>query len=213
MSVLIRRGRKDDARFLAWVVLTSSRGHLERGWFDIALNKSESQCLEFLHALTTAAIPSRWHYSRFLVAETEDCAVAALCAFRTADAYQYSLSALAQTADMLGLPPAEQALIWQRGAYLSHCTMRPDDDSLMIESIATLPKFRRRGYTTALLERAMEEGRAAGRAQAEMAVLIGNEPAERGYLNAGFRCAGELRHPAFAAICGAAGQRRLLKAL
>jgi len=211
MSVLIRRGERDDARFLAWAVLTASRGHLERGWFDIALNKSESECLEFLHALTTADIPSRWHYSRFLVAETEDGAVAALCAFRTADADQYSLSALAQTADVLGLSAAEQALIWQRGAYLSHCTMRPDNDSLLIESIATLPKFRRRGYTAALLERATEEGRAAGRTQAEMAVFIGNEPAERGYLNAGFHCVGELRHPAFAAICGASGQRRLLK--
>ncbi|MGC1523733.1 MAG: GNAT family N-acetyltransferase [Steroidobacteraceae bacterium] len=213
MSVLIRRGGRQDARFLAWAMLTASRGHLEKGWFDIALNQPENRCLEFLHALTTAAIPSRWHYSRFLVAETEDGAAAALCAFRTADAYQHSLTALAQTADMLGLPSAEQALIWQRGAYLSSCTIRPDDDSLLIESIATLPKFRRRGYTAALLERATEEGRAAGRTQAEMAVFIGNDPAERGYLKAGFRCVGELRHPAFAAVCGAAGQRRLLKVL
>ena len=211
--MLIRRGGRDDARFLAWVVLTASRGHLERGWFDIALNKSESEILEFLNVLTTAAVPSRWHYSRFLVAETEDCAAAALCAFRTADAYEHSLSALARTADMLGLPPAEQALIWQRGAYLSPVTIRPDNDSLLIESIATLPNFRRRGYTAALLDRALEEGRAAGRTQAEMAVLIGNERAERGYLNAGFRCVGERRHPAFAALCGASGQRRLLKVL
>jgi GNAT superfamily N-acetyltransferase len=120
---------------------------------------------------------------------------------------------LAQTADMLGLTPAEQALVWQRGAYLSHCTIRPDNDSLLIESIATLPTYRRRGYTAALLERAMEQGRAAGCTQAEMAVFIGNEPAERGYLNAGFHRVGELRHADFAAICGASGQRRLLKAL
>ena len=194
-------------------MLTASRGHLQRGWFDIALNKSESECLEFLYALTTATILSRWHYSRFLVAETEDCVVGALCAFRAADTRLQSLAALAGVADMLGIPLAEQSLIWQRGAYISACTMHPDSDSLSIESIATLPEFRRRGYSTALLERAIEEGRVAGCRQAEMAILIGNESAERGYEKAGFRCVGELRHPEFEEISGSSGQRRLVRSL
>jgi len=55
---VIRAAVRQDADFLAWVILTASRGHLARGWFDIALNQPEGRCLEFLKRLSITAAPS-----------------------------------------------------------------------------------------------------------------------------------------------------------
>jgi ribosomal protein S18 acetylase RimI-like enzyme len=213
MRVSIRKATPDDAQFLAWVILTASRGHLSKGWFDIALNQPESCCLEFLRRLTIAACLSRWHYSRFLVAESGSSAAAALCAFCPRDAYMASPPAVTEVARSLGIPGVEQARIWERGSYQFKCARRPGDDSWVIESIATLPGYRQRGCTTQLLATALAEGRDRGLRMAEISTAIGNGAAESAYLKAGFRLACELRHPDFEAICGSAGQRRFVRRL
>src|SRR5262245_54763555 len=119
---MIRMAGPRDAGFLAWAILTASRGHLPKGWFDIALARSETECLEFLKHLTTSRTRSWWHYSRFFVAEADAHPVAALCAFRAGDAYPLSQAALTETAEALGFAPEEQAALWQRGSYLFTCT-------------------------------------------------------------------------------------------
>ncbi len=48
MTERIRPAEPDDAPFLAWAMLTAARSHIPRGWFDIALKRSESECLAFL---------------------------------------------------------------------------------------------------------------------------------------------------------------------
>jgi GNAT superfamily N-acetyltransferase len=213
IPVLIRKARCDDAGFLAWAILAASRGHLARGWFDVALNQSEGRCLDFLRQLTIASTLSLWHYSRFIVAEADASPVAALCAFRAADAYAISPAAITETIETLGLPISERALIWERGAYAFTCTTPPNRDSLVIENIATLPNHRRRGYTAALLAQAIEAGRAGGLAEAQITFLIGNESAERVYERAGFHLADEWRHPEFEAITQSAGLRRFVRNL
>src|SRR5579862_5357151 len=118
----IRTSGRDDAAFLASIILTASRGHLARGWFDLALDRSETECLTFLKQLTTTGARSVWHYSRFLVAEEVDTGpVAALSAFPAADAYPVSPIAIAETGESLGLTPEEQAAIWERGEYAFTC--------------------------------------------------------------------------------------------
>lgn len=93
------------------------------------------------------------------------------------------------------------------------CTMRPDDECWVIENLATLPSFRRRGYTSALLSHAIERGRAQGMNQARVTLFIGNDSAERAYVKAGFRLATERRDPDFEAIAGAAGLRQYVRTL
>jgi GNAT superfamily N-acetyltransferase len=205
----VRRASPDDAHFLAWALLESSRSHLQKGWFDVALERGETETLEFLRRLTSSTSRSRWHYSRFWIAEIAGQAVASLCAFRAADAYRVSPLAIRETAEALRYSSAEHAMIWKRGAYLFACTPRSEDDCWVIESIATLQDFRKRGCTGALLARAIEEGRELGMKEAEVTLLIGNEAAERVYERAGFQRTGEWRHPAIEAACGAPGLRRL----
>ncbi|WP_225713341.1 hypothetical protein [Bradyrhizobium semiaridum] len=50
----IRPARSDDAAFIARIVLTSQRGPLPRGWCDIALDRSEPECLAFMARLAIA---------------------------------------------------------------------------------------------------------------------------------------------------------------
>jgi hypothetical protein len=54
-------------------------------------------------------------------------------------------------------------------------------------------------------------GRERGHTQSQIAVLIGNTPAQRAYESAGFRVADEKRHPDFERAIGSPGIRRLLR--
>ena len=210
---MIRPAERQDADFLAWAILAASRGHLAKGWFDIALNWPEAACLDFLRRLSTTAAPSWWHYSRFLVAEFEGKPVSALSAFPAGEGYGLSQAAMSETAEALGLPASEQAAIWQRGAYIFLCAMDGHDDCWTMENIATLPSHRGRGLTTALLERAVEDGRARGFKEAQITSLIGNQSAQRTYEKAGYRCIDERRHSEFEAIAGAPGMLRFVRSL
>ena len=64
----IRPARPEDASFIARNILSSQRGPLSRGWFDIALGWPEPQCLAFVERIATAQAPSWWHVSQFLIA-------------------------------------------------------------------------------------------------------------------------------------------------
>ena len=208
---MIRSALEEDAVFLAWTILTASRGHLGRGWFDIALSQPEEGCLEFLSRLCVTRAQSWWHYSRFLVAEINGQPVAALSAFRAGDAYPLSQVAMEEAAESVQLSASERAAIWQRGGYIFLCASGADDDGWTLENIATLPNYRGRGLTSALLTRALERGRELGHSEAQITYFIGNEAAERAYTRAGFRLAGEQRHPDFEAAAGTPGVRRVVR--
>jgi len=211
--ISIRKAQQQDAKFLAWAILTATRSHLPRGWFDIALNRTESECLEFLKRLTTTRARSQWHYSRFLVADGLSGTAAAISAAPAGDAYSMAPIALRETLRACGLSPAERELFWKRGAYLFTCTTRPDDSCLTVEVLATRPEERAQGYTAALLARAFEDGRAQGLREAHITCFIGNLAAERAYGRAGFRLVDERRHSDFEAVAGAPGIRQFVRTL
>jgi GNAT superfamily N-acetyltransferase len=120
---------------------------------------------------------------------------------------------MSETAESLGLPIAEQAAIWQRGAYIFRCAMGGHDDCWTVENVATLPSYRGRGLTTALLARIIEDGRARRLKEAQITFFIGNQSAERTYQKAGFDFAGEQRDLEFEAVAGAPGLRRFVRPL
>ena len=213
MHIRTRSAEETDATFLAWAILTAARSHREKGWFDIVLNRPETDCLEYLRRLTLVSTRSWWHYSRFRVAEVEGRAAAALCAFRAGDGYPLSQAAMAEVARSLAWSDDEQDAMWPRGAYMFTCILEPDDDAWTIENVATLPVHRGRGLARALLGEALEEGRAKGFTRAQITFLIGNEPAERTYAGAGFTFDDERRHPDFEAAVGSPGLRRFVREL
>ena len=81
MSVKIRRGKADDADFLARVMMLASRGHLHRGVWDLIAGGSEENCLDYLRRLALAEPVSLCHHSSFIIAEDDGRPAAALCGF------------------------------------------------------------------------------------------------------------------------------------
>src|SRR5258708_22602715 len=86
MGPPIRRAFPEDADSIARPILAAQRGHRPRGWFDIALNRPEPQCLSFVARIAVARTVSWWHTSQFLIAEVEGSPAAALCALPAAAA-------------------------------------------------------------------------------------------------------------------------------
>jgi len=179
-----------------------------RGWFDIALDRPESECLAFVRALVVTSTRSIWHVSRFWVAEADGVAAAALCALRAGDISATARPAIQQAMDGVGIDAGEQAAVWRRAGYLRPCWIQGDDDNWMIEHVATRPSHRGRGLVRGLLAHALEEGAELGFARVAIPFLIGNAAAERSYLKAGFVLAEEKRDAGFEARTGAPGFRR-----
>lgn len=212
-SWLIRKAERSDAEFLAWAVIAATRSHLHKGWFDIALNRSEEFCLEFVERVTTAKARSQWHYSGFRVAELKSRPIAAVAVVGAAQTYPLATTAILESLKLCGLEQADRASFWQRGAYMFSCTTRPDDDSAVVEVVATVPGHRGSGCTASLLSHALNEARDRGFRKVEVTCFIGNEPAQRAYERAGFQLVDERRNEIFESVSGAPGIRRFVKRL
>lgn len=207
MNPIIRRARADDADMVAQTILMSQRGHRPRGWFDIAMGRTEPACLAFIRSIATGPELSQWHVSQFWIAEVAGEAAAALCALPAGVARTTTRQAILHAMAAAALDDSEQAAVWQRGRYLSGCWVHCADDHWFIEHVAVQPQHRGLGLVQALLAHAMAEGRAAGHVRASIPFLIGNQAAERCYAKAGFQFARENRDPAFEDVTGAAGFR------
>lgn len=213
MAVTIREATAEDAPFLAQVIQLAARSHLPRGFFDIALNRPEQQCLDFLCHLAVVPTRSFWHYSLFIVAEVDGQPAAALCGFKAGDVYPLSGAAMTEAARALSMNDSEIGAMWQRGGVVFTALPKTDAQAWTIENVATLPGFRRRGLTRLLLEEILVRGKKTGLVTAQITFLIGNAPAEEAYKVAGFRFADEARHPDFEAAVGCPGLRRMTRGL
>ena len=209
----IRPARPEDAKFIARNILSSQRGPLPRGWFDIALGWPEPQCLAFVERIATAQAHSWWHVSQFIVAEVEGEPAASLCALPAAGTRAAVRAAMEEVAGATGLSATELMAIFRRGAYTANCWIQGGEGDWLIEHVATQPAYRGRGLVQALIGHALAAGREAGFARASISFLIGNDVAERSYAKAGFALAEEKRDPAFEALTGAAGFRRFERAI
>lgn len=213
MTPTIRRATIDDADFIAWTILMGQRGHLPRGWFDIALDRTEPECLAFARCLIVGTSRSLWQATQYWVAEVEGAVAAALCAMPVGEMRSTAKSAIAAGFQAFGLDESEQAAFGKRGAYISTCWTAGDDGNWLIEHVAVRPSRRGLGLAQALIAHALSEGRAAGFIRASIPFYIGNDAAERSYAKAGFRFAEEKRNPEFEALTGSPGFRRFECAL
>ncbi|HLH00484.1 MAG TPA: GNAT family N-acetyltransferase [Bryobacteraceae bacterium] len=208
----IRRGTSGDAPFLAWVMLAASRGHLARGLWDLIIGADETGCLEYLRRLAMAEPRSLCHYENFWIGEVNGQAASALCTFVAGDAaWELVGHAMASVQRDLGWTGADLAASQQRTAAVWDCFPPDTGADWAIESVATLPDFRRRGLVDALILQAIQEGVERGRSLAQITILIGNDAAQRAYEKAGFEVHDENSSPAFQALIGVPGFRRLLR--
>src|SRR5882757_8218975 len=111
MDPVIRCALPEDAGFIARNILAAQRGHLPRGWFDIALERPEAECLAFVERIATARTQSWWHVSQFIIAEIEGKPAAALCAMPAAGTVAAARAAFQEAAEKAGLNGSDLAAI------------------------------------------------------------------------------------------------------
>ena len=213
MLPLIRLGRPDDADFIARTILLAQRGPRPRGWFDIALDRSEPQVLDFVRKLAVAKPRSWYHVSQFWIAEAHGEPAAALCAMPSRGTRTTMRAAIEQVARDEGIGAADLTAIYSRGAYARDCWIQGGDEDWLIEHVASAPAHRGRGLMQALIAHGLAAGRAAGFASASITFVIGNDAAERCYAKAGFSFVEEKRDAAFEALTGTPGFRRFARAI
>ena len=212
MNTKIRPGSPEDADFLARVMMLASRGHLRRGVWDLIAGGSETNCLDYLRRLALSEPVSLCHYSSFIVAEHDGRPAAALCGFDPrAGGWEVLADAMKNVQREIGWSQADERASAVRTAPVWQCTFDTLEGAWVVESVATLPEFRRRGLADALMSEILEAGRARGHRIAQLTILIGNIAAQRAYEKAGFRVEGEKRHPDFEAALGAPGFMRMVR--
>lgn len=214
MSIRIRRGRRDDADFLAWAMFSASRAHLARGLWDLIIGSDEAGCRDYLRRLSFAEPRSLYHYESFLIAEIDDVPAAALTGFEVQNAWEIVGDAMTNVQRDLGWTEADIAASYQRvGPVWAGC-MPPDIGAdFVIESVATLPEYRRRGLIRSLIEEALADATRRGCSLAQITTYIGNTPALAAYEKSGFQFRDEKRCEEVEKVLGVPGFMRLTRAL
>ena len=192
--------------------MLASRGHLRRGVWDLIAGGSEQNCLDYLRRLALAEPVSLCHYSSFIVAEHDERPAAALCGFDPrAGGWRVLGDAMQNVQRQKGWTQADEKASADRSQPVWKCTFDTLEGAWVIESVATLPEFRRRGLVDSLMAEILEAGRARGHRIAQLTILIGNVAAQRAYEKAGFSVMDEKRHPDFEAALGAPGFIRMVR--
>ena len=207
----IRDATAADADFLAWVMLTAARSHLELGIWDHLVGWDEPRVLDFLAELCVTGPEHLFHYSRFLVSEVNGVPAAALSGYRPElHGFEVYLPIFLEIVSKRGMTEEEIAAGWARGDAISSALSQPPANAWVVESVATLPEYRRRGLVDRLLDEILRRGRAEGCAVGAISVFIGNEPARAAYIKKGFEFDHETRTDAWEAIMGCPGIDHLL---
>jgi ribosomal protein S18 acetylase RimI-like enzyme len=214
MAPHIRRGALEDAEFLAGIMFSASRAQLTRGLWDLIIGADEAGCLDYLRRLALAQPPSLYHCESFLVAEVEGERAAALCGFETRNAWEIVGDAMDNVQRDLGWTAADVAASYQRVAPIWTTCMPPDAGAdFAIESVATVPQYRRRGLVGALINEALQDARERGCKLAQITTYIGNDAAQWAYEKSGFKMLDQKRCAEVEKILGVPGFLRLTRQL
>jgi translation initiation factor 4G len=212
MSTRIRSATRDDAPFLAKVVQLAARSHLEKGVWDLAVSGSEGDCLRCIEGVLLTPTASWCHYSNFIVAEVDGAPAAALSGFAAHSSELLPMErAFVEGFRAIGFGDEEVVAAFQRILVFMTCHVEDEEGAWIVEWVAALPAYRRRGLVRQLLLEMLERGRERGHALAQIGLLMGNTPAQRAYEDVGFKFALERSSPEFEAAVGSPGLARLLR--
>lgn len=210
MDLKIRNARVNDAPFLAWLILTAGRAHVKRGIWEVILDQPEDGCLHFLELLAITTAPHLFHYSCFRVAEIESGPVSGLGGYDPDIlGYPRLMETLPEVYAKLGRLP-EKKTAGGGPPRITACIPPSVKGAWVIDSVATLPAFRRKGIVDRLLDNVLDLGREKVYRQAQISIYMGNTPAQCAYEKHGFRLLDEWPDPYFEKEIGSPGMARLI---
>ena len=212
MNLEVRQATRDDIPMLADVVMLASRSHLPTGVFDLAILTNDEDRLKAVRATLGTEQRSWCHYENFLVATVDGEPAAALSGYAAYDetllpmekAFIAGYRAIHMTDEQIGAA-------FQASLVFLAVSSDDEQDAWIIEWVACLDKFRRRGLVRELLLAILERGRERGHSLSQIGILSGNISAQRAYENVGFILNYEKTHPDFQQALGCPGLTRLLR--
>ena len=214
MNIQIRPARPDDAGFLAWVILTAGRAHVTRGIWEVILGGTEQNNLDFLKLLSVTTTPHLFHYSCYLIAEADGRPAAGLGGYDPRFCgYEALYRAIPEVFKKLGHSGGPDPETNKRAERVLCCIPEDTEGAWIIDSVATLPEYRRKGLVDRLLAAILEKGCQKGFQKAQISIYIGNRAAQLAYEKHGFKIVDEIRHPDFEAEIGSPGMVHMLKNL
>ena len=214
MKLTIRPARKEDACFLARMILMAGRAHVKKGIWEVILKGTEEGCVAFLQILAISRTPHLFHYSCYFVAEIDNKPVASLGGYDPQVMGYHALrQAIPEALKKLGLLDEAGNAADGRSKRILSCLPKDLTGSWFIDSVATLPEFRRKGIAGKLLEAMLKEGRRRGFARAQINLYIGNVPAQKAYAKHGFTVLEEKQDQYFEEEIGSPGMLSMVKEL
>jgi ribosomal protein S18 acetylase RimI-like enzyme len=211
-GVEIVEARPEHAPFLAWVSLAAFRSHLPRGMWDFLIGGTDEEMLRYLEALMLTEQKHWCHHSIFIIAEVDGTPAAALSGYFQDEHGGDRLREAMLTVDRL-IPRAVDPELLQQGLTIANIVPDHPERAWIVENVATLPEFRRRGLIDRLMADIVERGRRRGATVSDISVFIGNDAAQRAYEKAGYVAVAEKRDAAFEAAYGSPGTRTLRRRL
>jgi translation initiation factor 4G len=200
------------AQFIAWVILTAFRSHLERGFWDFMRPGTDEEILRYLEALTLTKAAHWAQLPLFIVAEVDGEPAAALSGYFEEEHGGMKLGdGIAEVSGATGQHPDPEGM--KRALTVTNVAPEHVPGAWIIEDVATRPEFRRRGLVDALMQEIIKRGHKRGATVSDIGVFIGNDSAQKAYEKAGYVVVGEKRHPEFEAVYKSPGVRALRRAL
>ena len=212
--VRILEATPDHSPFLARVILSASRSHLERGPFDVALGLDTADLLDILEYMCLSDLVGNCHFSNFLVAEMSGEPVAALAAYDPGDSGLLPLGApFSDAYSSLGHDEKKLPAVLGLLEAVQRCMPPKQPGVWTIEWVAVKKSLQRQGIVGHLLREAFESGIDQSLQKSQVSTYVGNQAAIGAYAKAGFRVDRERRDPALEDLLGVPGMVTMVSEL
>jgi ribosomal protein S18 acetylase RimI-like enzyme len=197
---------------MTWVMVEAATSHLTRCVWDSLLGTTPEQTAAVLQDVARSATPHWCHLDRFLVAEVDGEAVAAVTSYDPASEANDALTEPVVSALLaLGYSEEELGAVVTRAGVLDACTPRARDFAWGIENVAVRPEHRGRGLVEALFDAAYADARADDRDLVQIMCLDGNRRAEHAWRRQGFELRAHHQDAQFEELFGCPGLKLLAR--
>lgn len=176
--MVIRTAKPDDASFIAWAILESTRAGKKQGVFDLIFSPA-ADMMTMLETLIVNDIKTICHYSNFLIAEIEGQPVGALCGY---DGYKLSWDTMSEALRSMGC----QGDYKERIASYLLCEPEIEKNTLILDFMVAKDEFRGLGVVKELVKKVLLNARLKGFRKAQTGIEIGSIETQLAYEKMGF---------------------------
>lgn len=174
----IRAAKVEDAEFISWAILESSRAGKKHGLFDLIFSPSKD-IIKSLAKLVSHETKTICHYSNFLIAEVDGKQAGALCGY---DGYKISWENMSTALESMGCQGDYKDRI---SAFLM-CEPVVEKNTIVLNFMITKEEFRGLGVVKALVKKVLLTARLKGFRKAQTDIEIGSIETQLAYEKMGF---------------------------